>query len=359
MINCMIWRLKTARRRAESLPAGLAAALALVLLVSFVALTGCRRRASDKEDTTITLYGFSVVKEPLENEIFPLFEKQWLEKTGQQIHFASSYAGSEIVTNQIVNGVETDVAILSIERNAQRLLQPLVTHSDWRWLPNGGIVNRTPMVIVVRQGNPKRIRDFNDLTKPGVRVIHCDPTSSGAGQWSLVAVYGSEVIKAQKRDGRHDVRLDNPAAQALLRQLWKNVIATPESARAARTQFEQKEGDALITYEMEALQMRSKNQPVEIITPPATVLCEHPVVIVDHLLTPPKYALVELFVRSLWDRPAQQAWTRAGFRSMLEELNGNFTKIEIPFKAGDLGGWAKIDKEIVEGVWKETIQGGK
>ena len=355
----MVWGLKTTHRRAESLSRGLTAALALILLFSYVVLTGCRRRASDKEDTTITLYGFSVVKEPLENEIFPLFEKQWREKTAQQLHFASSYAASEIVTNQIVNGVETDIAILSIERNAERLQRPDVTHSDWRWLPYGGIVNRTPMVIVVRQGNPKRIHDFRDLAKPGVKIIHCDPTSSGAGQWSLLAIYGSEVIKSDGRDGRHDRRLDNPAAQTLLRQLWKNVVATPESARAARTQFEQKEGDALITYEMEALQMKGKNQPVEIITPPATVLCEHPVVIVDHLLTPQKYALVELFVRTFWDRPAQEAWVRAGFRSMFDDLNRGFVKIEMPFKAGDLGGWAKIDKEIIEGVWKQTIQGGK
>ena len=351
MINCMAWRLNIAPMKSKFLPV----ALALLLLLSFFALTGCRRKSGDKEDATITLYGFSVIKEPLENEIFPAFEKQWFEKTGQRLHFASSYAGSEIVTNQIVNGVETDIAILSIERNAQRLLKPEVTKSDWRQLPYGGIVNRTPMVIVVRQGNPKRIRDFSDLAKPGIRVIHCDPTSSGAGQWSLLAIYGSELVKTEKRKGR----ADQQAAQVLLRQVWKNVVATPESARAARTQFERNEGDALITYEMEALQMKEKKQPIEIITPISTIFCEHPVVIVDHLLTPSKYALIELFVRTLWDRPAQQAWTRAGFRSMQEDLNGKFVKVEMPFKAADLGGWAKIEKEILEGVWKQTIQGGK
>ena len=351
MINCTIWRLKITPLMSKFL----LVALALLLLISFLALTGCRRKSGDKEDATITLYGFSVVKEPLENEIFPAFEKQWYEKTEQRLHFASSYAGSEIVTNQIVNGVETDIAILSIERNAQRLLRPDVTRSDWHQLPYAGIVNRTPMVIVVRQGNPKRIRDFSDLAKPGVRVIHCDPTSSGAGQWSLLAIYGSELVKTEKRNGR----ADHQAAQVLLRQIWKNVVATPESARAARTQFERNEGDALITYEMEALQMKEKKQAIEIITPLSTILCEHPVVIVDHLLTPSKYALIELFVRTLWDRTAQQAWTRAGFRSMMEDLNGNFTKVEMPFKAADLGGWAKIDKEILEGVWKQTIQGGK
>src|SRR5262249_48139046 len=148
------------------------------------------------------------------------FQEQWLEKTGQQIHFAPSFAGSEIVTNQIVNGVEADVAILAIERNADRLLRPDVTKCNWRKLPYGGIVNRTPIVIAVRQGNPKRIRDFSDLGKPGVKLIHCDPTSSGAGQWGVLAIYGSEEIKAEKRDG---VR-NGKAAAELLRRVWKNVI---------------------------------------------------------------------------------------------------------------------------------------
>lgn len=323
-------------------------------------LGGCRRSAGVKVDATITLYGFSVVKEPLENEIFPAFRDQWFEKTGQKIFLTTSYGGSEVVTNQIVNGAEAEVAILSIERHADRLLRPDVARSDWHKLPYSGIVNRTPIVMVVRPGNPKQIRDFNDLGNPGIRLIHCDPTSSGAGQWSLLAIYGSELIKSEKRDGRRDEK----AAQQLLSRVWKNVVATPESARSARTQFERNEGDVLVTYEMEALQMKEKllkekKPPVEVVMPASTILCEHPVVIIDHRLNPAKYALVELFVRSLWDRSSQEAWTRAGFRSMYEDLNGKFTPVQMPFKAADFGGWAKAYTDIVDGVWKQKIQGGK
>ena len=85
-------------------------------------------------------------------------------------------------------------------------------------------------------------------------LIHCDPASSGAGQWSLLAIYGSELIKSERRLGSATSgRLD------LLRGVWKNVKATPESARVARTQFERDEGDALITYELEAMQLLDKN----------------------------------------------------------------------------------------------------
>lgn len=339
---------KTNWRAVELLSAG------LVLSLLFV-ISACRRKSAEQENTTITVYGFSVAKEPLLNEIFPAFVAEWCDKTGQQISFESSFAGSEIVTNQIINGVDADVAILAIERNAERLLRPDVTRSDWRKLPYRGIVNQTPMVIVTRQGNPKRIRDFNDLGKPGVQVILCDPTSSGAGNWALVALYGSELLKTEAQTGNRD----SQAARNLLKRIAKNIRATPESARAARALFEHNEGDALITYELEALQMKDKGQPMEIILPPTTVMCEHPVVIIDHLMSPSRYALVELFVRSLWERPAQEAWTRARFRSVIEELNVGFPKVEHPFKVGDLGGWGKITDDVINGAWKEATHGSR
>lgn len=314
--------------------------------------SGCRRKTAEAREATITIYGFSVVREGLETTILPTYRQEWEKKTSQRLTFETSYAGSEVVANQIVAGAEADVAILSIERNADRLFRPEITRSEWRKLPYGGIVNKTPMVIVVRQGNPKGIRDFGDLAKPGVQLLHCDPASSGAGQWSLLAIYGSELIKSEKAGARDERR-----AFDLLRQIWKNVKATPGSAREARTHFERGEGDALITYELEAMQLLDKKLPVQIVTPRATIFSEHPVVIIDHLMDPSKYALVELFVRSLWESDAQRAWVKSHFRSVTDEkLNEKFPKVEMPFYARDLGGWSKAYPEIVEGVWREKIQ---
>lgn len=328
--------------------------LGIVLLSG--SLTNCRRKSDLAKEATITVYGFSVIKEPLENDIIPAFAREWTKKTGQTLTFMPSFAGSEMVTNQIVSGVEADLAVLAIERNAQRLLDTHTTKSDWRWLPYNGIVNQTPMVILVRQGNPKRIRDFQDLAKPGIRLIHPDPTASGAGQWSLLAIYGSEIIKSEHRKDERD----EPAAFQLLKKVWANVIATPDSARAARTQLERGEGDALITYEMEALQLKSKKLPFEIVVPQSTIFCEHPVMIVDHGLPPAKYALVELFARYMWSEEAQRAWVKANFRSInFEEINRatpRFAKIDLPFKVADLGGWQRAYPEIIEGVWKQRIQ---
>ncbi len=321
----------------------------LVLLFDFSA---CRRKSDVAKEATITVYGFSVVKEPLEDVIFPAYEKLWFEKTGQKLTFTPSYGGSELVTNQILYGVDADVAILAIERNADRLVEGNATRHKWRELPYGGIVNKTPMVILVRQGNPKNIRDFGDLGKRGVKLIHPDPVSSGAGQWSLLAIYGSELIKSEKEKGVRDEK----RALELLQRVWKNVIATPSSAREARTQFERREGDALITYELEALQLLDKKLGHEMVVPPSTVFSEHPVVIVDHHMPAAKFAIVELFVRYLWERPAQEAWVKSRFRSVTDEsLNERFAKIQMPFYVKDLGGWSRAYPEIVEGVWKQKI----
>jgi sulfate transport system substrate-binding protein len=330
----------------------LAGCVAVLLIFE---LSGCRRKSDIAKEATITVYGFSVAKEPLKNEILPAFQNEWKRKTGQQLIFETSFAASEIVTNQIVSGAGADVAILAIERNVDRLLRPEITDNDWRQLPYGGIVNRTPMVIAVQQGNPKGIRDFSDLAKPGVKLIHCNPASSGAGQWSVLAVYGSELIKSEKSQGARD----HQKAIDLLRRVWKNVIATFESAREARTHFERREGDALITYELEALQMLDKKYPAEIVMPRATIFSEHPVVIIDHGMTPAKYALVELFVRYLWEEEAQKAWVKSHFRSVTDEkLNEHFSKIEMPFYVKDLGGWPQAHPEIIEGVWKQKIRSG-
>jgi sulfate transport system substrate-binding protein len=328
-------------------------ALALLLLFE---ITGCRRKSDVAKEATITVYGFSVVKEPLENSIFPAYQAEWLAKTGQQLTFEPSFAGSEIVTNQIVSGVEADVAILAIERNADQLVEKKATRHQWRRLPYGGMINKTPIVILVRQGNPRRIRDFRDLGNTGVKLIHADPVSSGLGQWSLLAIYGSELIKSKNATGEWDEK----KAFETLRRVWKNVIATPGSAREARTHFERGEGDALATYELEALQLLDKKEGYEMIVPPCTVFSEHPAVIIDHNMPPAKYAIVELFVRSLWERPAQEAWVKSGFRSVTDErLNEKFSKIQTPFYVKDLGGWSRAYSEIVDGIWKQKIQAGQ
>ena len=142
------------------------------LIMALLAVSCLPTPPSESGDITITLYGFSIMKESLEKAIFPGFTAKWKQQHGQTVQFQSSFAGSETVTNQILRGAPAEIAILSIERDVQRLQKDGFVTADWHSLPGKGIVNKTPFVIIVRQGNPKGIRDFSDLAKPGIRLIH-------------------------------------------------------------------------------------------------------------------------------------------------------------------------------------------
>ena len=310
----------------------------------------------EQSGVNITLYGFSILKESLEKAVFPGFSAQWKREHGEDVHFTSSFAGSETVTNQILQGVKAEIAILSIERDAQRLQQAGFVTSDWHSFPSKGIVNKTPFVILVRQGNPKGIRDFQDLAKPGVGLIHPDPISSGGAQWSILAIYGSELIKSAKQSGESDTA----RAVQMLRAIWRNVKSTPGSAREARTQFETGFGDALITYELEGLLMKQAKTPVELILPVSTIFSEHPVVVIDRNVSPTKRSIIDAFVRYLWSDEAQQAFVKFHFRSAtndsFNDANKDFGQIQMPFTVDYFGGWDKAYPDVIEKVFRDQVQ---
>jgi ABC-type sulfate transport system substrate-binding protein len=123
------------------------------LLIVLMAVSSCLPKpASESGGINITLYGFSVMKESLEKSIYPGFVAKWKAEHGQEVRFTSSFAGSETVTNQILQGVSADVAILSIDRDAQRLKDKGFITTDWHTGPYKGIVNKTPFIILVREG---------------------------------------------------------------------------------------------------------------------------------------------------------------------------------------------------------------
>lgn len=332
--------------------AGLAFALSALLLSS----SCLPQPQTNTGGRNITVYGFSVMKEVLEKAIFPAFSAKWKREHGEDLRFTASFAGSETITNQIIQGVDAKVAILSIERDVDRLQQAGAVTSDWRQLPDRGIVNKTPFVIIVRKGNPKGIHDFADLAQPGVQVIHPDPVSSGGAQWSVLAIYGSELIKSEKQTGARD----EARALQLLRGVWRNVVSTPDSARAARTQFEQGYADALVTYEIDALLMKQAGAQIEIIVPEATIFSEHPAVIIDRKVTAEERPVVNAFLQYLWSDEAQRAFVQYHFRAATNEAfndeNKEFAQIKMPFSVGDLGGWAKAYPEIIEHVWRDQVQ---
>jgi sulfate transport system substrate-binding protein len=305
---------------------------------------------------TITVYGFSIMKEALEKDIYPAFSEKWKREHGVNVNFVSSFAGSETVTNQILQGASADVAILSIERDADRLMEGKAVTTDWHTFPNGGVVNKTPFVILVRKGNPKQISDFPDLAKPDIKVIHPDPVSSGGAQWSILSIYGSELKKSEAASGEQD----KARALQMLQSIWKNVISTPGSAREARTQFETGYGDALITYELEGLLMKQAGAEIDVVIPKSTIFSEHPAVIVDRNVTAAERPIVQAFLNFLWSDEAQKAFVKYHFRSITNEsfndANKEFAKIEQPFTIQMFGGWGKAYPEVIEQVFRDQVQ---
>lgn len=327
------------------------------LCVALVAASCLPKPPAEGGDITITLYGFSIMKESLEKAIFPGFAARWKQLHGQEVRFQSSFAGSETVTNQIVQGAPAEVAVLSIERDAQRLQSTGFVTSDWHSLPSKGIVNKTPFVIIVRKGNPKGIHDFSDLAKPGLKLIHPDPVSSGGAQWSILAIYGSELKKSESQSGTPD----KPRALQTLRAIWKNVISTPGSAREARTTFELGNGDALITYELEALLMKEANAPIEVVVPRSTIFSEHPAVVIDKNVHSDKRQVIDAFMLYLWSDEAQQAFVKFHFYSTTNDAfnqsNAGFAHVELPLTIDYFGGWEKAYPEVIEGVFRTQVQG--
>ncbi|HEY6659891.1 MAG TPA: sulfate ABC transporter substrate-binding protein [Pyrinomonadaceae bacterium] len=340
------------KTNSQSVPFLLTASLVLALL----AISCLPQPPGDSGDITITLYGFSIMKESLEKAVFPGFTGKWKQQHGQVVQFQSSFAGSETVTNQVLQGAPAEIAILSIERDAQRLQNGGFVTADWHSMPAQGLVNKTPFVIVVRRGNPKGIRDFPDLAKPGIRLIHPDPVSSGGAQWSILAIYGSELKKSEVESNGQD----KPRALQTLRAIWRNVISTPGSAREARTTFELGNGDALITYELEGLLMKDANAPIEIVVPRSTIFSQHPAVVIDKNVSAAKRPVIDAFMQYLWSDEAQQAFVKFHFYSTtndtFNQANTAFGHIEMPFGIDYFGGWDKAYPDVIEKIFRDQVQ---
>jgi sulfate transport system substrate-binding protein len=248
-------------------------------------------------------------------------------------------------------GVPAELALFSLELDAQRLsTSHLVEDQSWHRLPCQGVLNRTPIVFLARPGNLLGIHDFADLVRPGVRIIHPDPLTSGGANWAIMAEYASSL---------NQIPGQPQAAYDLLLGIWKNVVARASSARAARTMFENGFGDVLVTYEQDVLYDRSVGVlKGEIIYPQSSILCEHILVVIDKNIPLTDRRLVNTFTTFLWSEEAQRIFVKYGFRSINDCLNeerldwGNISNL---LRIEDFGGWGKAERDIIGGIWKDQV----
>ena len=298
----------------------------------------------------IIFQGFSTLEDTFSGAVFPAFQAQWRAERGEEVQFVASFGSVGKITNGILQGVPADMVVLHTDIGVRQLVEAGVVPPDvCARLPRGGILIHTPIVIVVRPGNPLGIRDFKDLTRPGVLIVHADPGTSGQSYWAILAEYGAGSRNGGGWSG----------ANELLRGIWKNVVSQPRSAREARSVFESGVGDALVTSEQDAIWGRAVGTlRAEIVYPRSTIVSEANLMVisknVDEAERPAVNALIDFF----WSERCQRILVEHGFRSSNEDLNeaqGTFGIIEDLFSIEDLGGWKKVRREVIEGTWKQVL----
>lgn len=297
--------------------------------------------ADAPQSVRLSVYAFSTQEEAFTQGIFPAFEEAWEAETGKDLEIEGVFGPSGALAGQIALGAPADVVVFSHSHHVT-------------WLKYGRLVKRssepiligaTPVVIVARPGNPEGFAEFADLAHPDIALIHADPGSSGVGEWSVLAEYGSALMETG----------DPAAAEAQLEAIWDNVRVLAISARAAMTLFELGAGDAVITYEQDARLASQRGVPLEIILPKRTIVAQPVAVIVDANMTRAKRPVAQALIGYLDSPAGQQILRRYHLRPASGE-SPEFALLVDPFTVDDLGGWSYARREYVEKLWQTEIE---
>jgi sulfate transport system substrate-binding protein len=333
--------------------------VALFVLAFSIFLHGCAGQKGVENKVTLILGGYTTPREAYGKAVLPAFQTYWKEKTGKDVEFQESYQGSGAQSRAIIGGFEADIAALSLEGDIDKIAEAgLITH-DWKSAPNRGMVSTSIVVIAVRAGNPKNIKDWADIAKPGLNVLTPDPKTSGGAQWNINAIYGAAL-----RGYAGVPKDDKAAAQEFLKNVLRNVSIMDRGARESITTFEKGVGDVAITYENEVLVARQAGQNYDFVVPRSTILIENPVALIDKNVD--KHGVREAaqeFVKFLFTEEAQRGYAKYGLRPVVPtavsaETMAQFPKVEDLWKIDFLGGWKRVTDEIYgpQGVFSKISE---
>jgi len=282
-------------------------------------------------DARIDLVAYSTPRDAFA-KIIPAFQAT---KAGEDTSFSQSYGGSGEQARAVVAGLNADVVDLSLQPDVGVLVDAGIVPRNWNANPYRGFVTRSVVVFVLRDGNPKRIKTWDDLLKKGVDVVTPNPFTSGGARWNVMAAYGA-YLKATGSPKR---------ATAELTQLFHNVSVQDKSAREALNTFLAGKGDVLLTYENEAILARQKNQSVQYVIPKATILIENPLA-----LTKGASAAAKAFRSFLYTPAAQRIFAQTGYRPVVQSVAREFKFPARPdlFTIRTLGGWKKVQPQFFD-----------
>ena len=315
---------RTPRRRSHRQMAAVGA-----LALSAVALTALP--AGAQSGGTVNLVAYSTPK-PAYTVLATDFAKT---KAGAGVTVSPSFGPSGTEATSVVDGLPADVVNLSLEPDMDKLVKAGLVSSSWDQGPTKGMVTDSIVSFVVRPGNPKHITTWADLVKPGVGVITPNVFSSGSAKWNIMAAYGAEI-----HQGKTPTQ-----AETYVSELLHNAVAQPSSASAALQTFLSGQGDVLLDYEDDALYAKTKGEPVDVITPPQTILIQNPIAV-----TKTASPAAKAFLAYLLSPAGQKVWGQQGYRPVLSSVASefNFPKPKTLFTIDSLGGWKSVNTKFFD-----------
>jgi sulfate/thiosulfate transport system substrate-binding protein len=313
-----------------------------VLVAGLMAVTACGGASdstsgdskTDKGSKSLSLVAYST-PEVVYDEIEPEFQKTG---AGEGVGFKSSFGASGEQSRAVEAGLKADVVSFSLEPDMTRLVDAGLVDKNWADTPSKGLVTTSLVSFIVRKGNPKHIKTWDDLLKPGIQVLTPNPFTSGAAKWNLLGAYGA------KSDGGK-----NPdAGLAYLKELiTKHVKVQDKSGRDALNTFTSGTGDVLLSYEYEATTAQKKGQDVDYVVPDDTIKIENPIAVTKSAKPQAKE-----FLDFVLSKQGQEKFASWGYRPVDQEVfDANKSKFPEPknvFTIRDLGGWGKVNDEMFD-----------
>jgi sulfate/thiosulfate transport system substrate-binding protein len=332
----------------------------LTAMVLATAFTGCQQRSGE-----LTNVSYDPTRE-LYKDYNSAFAKHWAETTGQEVTVKTSHDGSAKQARRVIEGLPADVVTLALAYDVDAISQktkPSLLPKDWqKRLPQNSAPYTSTIVFLVRKGNPKNIKDWDDLIKPDVAIITPNPKTSGGARWNYLAAWGyalkrelGDLSKVKDPKNAEAVAKAQPKAREFVKLLFANVKVLDSGARGATTTFvERGMGDVLLAWENEAflsIKEESGRDKVEIVVPTISILAEPTVALVDRNVD--KHGtreVAEAYLKYLYSPEGQAIAAKHYYRprdtkSVPPENLKHFSKVEL-FTIDDVfGGWEKAQPE--------------
>lgn len=294
----------------------------------------------------------------LYQEFNAAFAKHWKAKTGDNVSIQQSHGGSSKQARSVIDGLEADVVTLALAYDVDAIAEKArLLPADWqKRLPNNSSPYTSTIVFLVRKGNPKGIKDWDDLVKPGVSIVPANPKTSGAARWTYLAAWGYAL---RKNGG------DEAKARDFVARFYRNAPILDSGARGATTTFVQRGiGDVLVGWENEALLSLKElgRGEFEIVAPSLSILAEPPVTVVDKVAG--KHgtrAVAQAYLEYLYTPEGQEIAAKHFYRprleSVMQDYAGQFPKVNLFTIDEVFGGWPKAQKaHFSEGGVFDQIQ---